>query len=380
MGLRETVVGDFLSECLIVEPSELVSKAIGLMKSSNSYEVFAQIGNRVGTVTIRDILRVKNPANTKVETILNFIPGLSPEMGLFKAARLMADYRLRALPVIRNNEVIGKIDVKSIVNEVKNSALGRIRVSKIMSPSPITLSTGEKVSKARGIMLRRRIDHLPIIGGGKVSGLITSSHIVFSLITSVGSEKYRSGVPDTFSPLSQPVEAIMMRAPLKFDPQTSIRDVAERMLAENSSCSLVTINEELQGIVTYRDFAKIISAEEPKNIFPIYIIGLPEDPFEAEATKIKFTRLISSISRFLPPIIEARSIIKASSLSKQRKRYEVKVTLVTAEGTYNYSSSGWDLPLIYDEIVSSMKKMIATKKRISRKGRGQQPEETNLWQ
>ncbi|MEM2029118.1 MAG: CBS domain-containing protein [Candidatus Bathyarchaeia archaeon] len=380
MSLKEKIVGNFISECLIVEPSAPVSKAIGLMKVSDSYEVFAHVGNKVGTVTIRDILRVKNPATTKIETIMSFIPSLPPNEGLLKAARLMADYRLRALPIIQNNEVMGKIDIRSIVNEVKNSALGKIRVSKIMSPSPITLSAGEKVSKARGIMLRRRIDHLPVIEGGKVSGVVTSSHIVFSLMTDVGSEKYSSGVPDMLSPLSQPVEAIMMRTPLKFEPQVPIKDVAESMLMQRLSYSLVTIDEELQGIVTYRDFAKLISAEESKTEFPVYIVGLPNDPFEAEAAKIKFIRLINGVSRFLPPIMEARSIIKASSLSGQRKRYEVKVTIITAGGTYNYSSSGWDLPLIYDEIVSSIKKTVATKKRVGKRGRGQQPTETNLWQ
>jgi len=380
LGLREKIVGDFLSECLMIEPSAPVSRAIGLMKSSNSYEVFAQIGNRIGILTIRDILRVKTPSTTKVESALNFIPSLSPDTGLLKAAKLMADYRLRALPIVRNNEVIGKVDIRSIVGEIKNSALGEIRVSKIMSPSPITLSVGEKVSKARGIMLRRRIDHLPVIEGGRVSGVVTSSQIVFSLITDFGGEKYVSGMPSKISPLSQPVEAIMMRSPLKFEPQTPIKDVAESMLTQHSSYSLIAINEELQGIVTYRDFAKLISAEEPKASFPIYIVGLPEDPFEAEAAKIKFTRLINSVSRFLPPIIEARSIIKASSSGGRRKRYEVKVTIVTARGTYSYSSSGWDLPSIYDEIVSSMKKVMVMEKRSGGKSRGQQPTETNLWQ
>lgn len=368
---KDRLIGDLVSECIVVAPSTPVSKAIGLMKDRNFYEVFAWVGDKIGTATIRDTLRVRNPANMKIESLLNFIPKLSVNTGLFQAARLMADYRLRALPIVEGGDIVGKIDIKNIVNEVKNSGLGSIRASKIMSSSPITVLIGEKVSKAREIMLRRRIDHLPVIKGRRVAGIVTSGHIAFNLITDLGDDKYRFGVPDLIDPLDYPVEAIMSRSLLEFDPQAQIKDVAESMLAQDSSYSLITIGEELQGIITYRDFAKLISTEEAKINFPVYIIGLPDDPFEAEAAKIKFIRLVEGINRFLPSIIEARSAIKSSSFDRQRRRYEVSVNIRTDRDAYNYSSEGWDLPSIYDDIANAMKKMITAKRRIRKRKRGQ---------
>ena len=364
------MVKNFLSECIVVEPSTPISKAIGLMKENNSYEVFAWIGDKIGTVTVRDILRVKSPASMKVESFLNFVPKLSVNAELLQAAKMMADYRLRALPIVHKNRVIGKVDIKSIVSEVKNSALGNIRVSKIMSPSPITISIKEKISKAREIMLRRKVDHLPVVKFKRVGGIITSTQIVFSLMADLGSDKYMAGVPDTFNPLDYPVEAIMSDSPLECSPQTSIRMVAENMLNQNSSYSLVTLGEEIQGIVTYRDFAKLISLKETKINVPIYMIGLPDDPFEAEAAKIKFIRLIEGISKLLPSIIEARSTVKSSSLDKRRRRYEVNVNIRTARKMINYSSNGWDLPSIYDEIANAIRKIVTAEKRIRRKRRG----------
>ena len=369
---KDKSVGDFLSDCIVVEPSTPVSKAIGLMRERNSYEVFAWVGSKVGTATIRDILKAKNPISMKIESLLNFVPKLSLGTRLLDAARTMADYRLRALPIIQDNTIIGKIDVRAIVSEVKDSALGNIRASKIMSSSPVTISPSESVSKAREIMLRKRIDHLPVEKGRRVGGILTSAHIAFNLITDFGGDKYVTGVPSTISPLDYPVEAIMSRHPLECEPHTPIRDVAERMLAEDLSYSLVTVGEELHGIITYRDFAKLISAEEAKNSIPVYIIGLPDDPFEAEAAKIKFIRLVNGLSKFLPPILEARSAIKSSSVEGQRRRYEVNVNIRTTKENFIYSTSGWELPTIYDEIANAIKKMATSKKRVKR-SRSRQP-------
>jgi len=365
---KDMLVKDFMSEGLIVEPSIPISKVIGLMREKDVYEVFAWIGNKVGTATVRDILRAKNPVNMKVENLLSFVPKLSLNTRLFEAARIMADYRLRALPIIQDNTIIGKIDIRAIVGKIKEGVLGSVKASKIMTPSPVTIAPNEKVSKAREIMLRRKIDHLPIEKDRKVCGILTSENIVFNLITNHSSDKYTAGVPDTFKLLDFPAEAIMESHPLECEPHTPIKDVAERMLSENRSYSLVTLGEELHGIITYRDFTKLILAKEETSI-PVYIIGLPDDPFEAEAAKTKFTRLINSLGRFLPSILEARSTIKTSSMEGQRRRYEVNVSIRTAKEIFTYTTSGWDLPTLYDEVADAIKRMATSKKKVKR-GRG----------
>jgi CBS domain-containing protein len=365
----ELLVERFISEGIVVDPFMPISKAAGLMRERNAYEVFTCIGDKIGTVTVRDILKVKNLAGIKVESLLNFVPKIPADANLLQAAKIMSEYRLRSLPVVKKNEVIGKIDIKAIVSNVKDSALGKIRASKIMTPTPTTISVGEKSSKAREMMLRRKFDHLPVIKDKRLVGIITSTQIVFNLMMDLGSEKYKMGVPSTINPFDYPVESVMSTHTLRCYPQSSIGEIAKNMLEQDSSYCLVTIDDEVHGIITYRDFASLISAERDGIEVPIYMIGLPEDPFEAEAAKIKFIRLINSLSRFLPPIIEAKSIIKSSSPNKQRRRYEVTVSIRTSRKLYNYSSEGWDLPIIYDEISKAIKKMVIVKKEVKRKRR-----------
>jgi len=275
----ELTVEKFISEGIIVDPFMPISKAVGLMRERNAYEVFTYIGDKVGTVTVRDILRVKNLAGIKVESLLNFIPKISADTNLLQAAKIMSEYRLRSLPIVKKNEIIGKIDIKAIVSNVKDSALGKIGASKIMTPTPTTISVGEKSSKAREIILRRKFDHLPVVKDKRLVGIITSTHIVFNLMADLGSEKYKMGVPSIINPFDYPVEAVMSTHTLRCYPQSPIREVAKNMLEQDSSYCLVTVDDEIHGIITYRDFASLISAERDRIEAPIYMIGLPEDPF-----------------------------------------------------------------------------------------------------
>ncbi|MEM1515612.1 MAG: CBS domain-containing protein [Candidatus Bathyarchaeia archaeon] len=305
----------------------------------------------------------------KIENLLSFVPKILPNTRLFEVARIMADYRLRALQVVQNNTIIGKIDVKALVNKIKNSVLGNVKVSKIMIPQPITVTPSEKISKAREIMLKKRIDHLPVEKNRKICGILTSEQIVFNFITDYGGDRYVAGVPDTLKLLNYPVEAIMETHPLECEPQTPIRNVADKMLAENRSYTPVTLGEELHGIITYRDFTKLIVTKEEANV-SVYIVGLPDNPFETEAAKTKFIRLVNILSKFLPSILETRSVIKTSYVEGQKRRYEVNVDIRTARKNFNYTTGGWDLPTLYDEITTAIKRMATSKKRDVKRGKG----------
>jgi ribosome-associated translation inhibitor RaiA len=104
---------------------------------------------------------------------------------------------------------------------------------------------------------------------------------------------------------------------------------------------------------------------------PISIAGLPDDPFEAEAAKVKFQTVVKRLSRSLPNLLEARSIIKTSKKAGQRRRYEVEVELITPGKTTSFSASGWDLAGAYDEISDKMKRVTTQKRGKRREGRSE---------
>src|SRR4030042_465514 len=97
-SLRASRVESFESKPLVASPSSSVSEIIGILQSNEAYEAFIEEGNKTGIVTMRDILKAPNISNMKASSIMTPIAKLSPNETLGKAARLMRDYRLRALP------------------------------------------------------------------------------------------------------------------------------------------------------------------------------------------------------------------------------------------------------------------------------------------
>jgi hypothetical protein len=128
---------------------------------------------------------------------------------------------------------------------------------------------------------------------------------------------------------------------------------------------LVTQWEELQGIATYRDFITLLAGVETEPEVPVFIVGLPAEPFEAEAAKAKFKRIVNQLQRVFPDILEARSVIKSkfTKPGKERGRYEVTVQIRTAKNSYTYSEEGWELPLVYDVITNRLKRLMTQRHR-----------------
>jgi len=140
-----------------------------------------------------------------------------------------------------------------------------------------------------------------------------------------------------------------------------------RMIENGATYHVVGLWHEIQGIVTFRDFILFLAEPEEPDI-PAYIIGLPDDPFEAQLAKMKFMRNARALRRASPKIEEIHSTIRRRDVSGGRCRYEVNVSVRSAGKTYVYSMEGWDLPSIFDSITDKMKRAL-TKKQIKRRRR-----------
>jgi hypothetical protein len=142
-------------------------------------------------------------------------------------------------------------------------------------------------------------------------------------------------------------------------------EALERMLKLNKTYALITVLDEAQEIVTPRDFVKLIAEPEPEQEIPVYIIGLPDDPFEAEVAKSKFLKVVGTLKKAFPEIEEARSVIKISESikGKERRRYEVDVAIKMPKDIVTYTHKGWELPDIYDELANRLKRPLSQKRR-----------------
>lgn len=365
---RNQPVDSFLSGLVESRPADSLTKIVGLLRERGVYEVFVPEGTRCGMISARDLLKITNIEGTKTTALTSYVLVLSKESTIGEVARVMSDYRIRALPISDGRKIIGQVNCVNILQRLKGKIGGDMRITSIATKNPITIESLAPITKAKDLMIRKRIDHLPIKRGARLEGLITSLEIV-SHITPLERIGSKSMKPEIRGIMDAPVSEAMETNVLTCSAETTAESALDLMLSSAKTYVLVTQWEELQGIVTHRDFMTLLAQPEPESEVPIFMVGLPDDPFESEATKVKFKRTINQLHRVFPDILEARSVIKAkfSKPGRERGRYEVSVQIRTSRDSFTYSEEGWELPAIYDVITDRVKRLLTQKQKPQRR-------------
>jgi len=205
-------------------------------------------------------------------------------------------------------------------------------------------------------MVRKKFDQLPVTKMGALHGIVTSDEIVFNLLPTVDTNQKgnrRTGRQDEvlgiFAKRDVPTNEI----------SDSLRDVYQNMAKSGSNYSLIMATDEIQGIVTYRDFLTVLARKALVSSIPLYMVGLPEDPFEAETARRKFLGAIELLRRSTPDIEEARATIKMGETKSPKKKYQVKVFLVYPRSHYSYSIFSYELADAFDKVSDWVKELIA---------------------
>jgi CBS domain-containing protein len=362
--LRNEPVDSLLSNAVQLPSDTSLARVIGLLRERGVYEVFLPEDGRCGMVSALDVLRAAKVEATKAIVLMSHVPIVNKQSSVGEVARMMTEYRIRAVPVSDGRKIIGQVNSADLLSRLKGRIGSDTRVTSIAASTPVTVECDASCAKARDLMLRKRIDHLPAIAQGRLEGIITSHDIVSHIVPSerLGSKSMKPEVRGIFD---FRVRDAMESPPLTCSPDTTVEKALDLILNSDRTYILVTQWEELQGIATYRDFITLLAGVETEPEVPVFIVGLPDEPFEAEATKAKFRRIVNQLQRVFPDILEARSVIKSkfTKPGKERGRYEVTVQIRTAKNSYTYSEEGWELPLVYDVITNRLKRLMTQRHR-----------------
>ena len=103
---------------------------------------------------------------------------------VFDAIKLMADYGIGSLLVMRGQALKGIVTERDYARKVilKGRAAETTLVSEIMSVELITATPEQTVNKCMTLMTEKRIRHLPILAHDKVVGLISIGDLVQAII------------------------------------------------------------------------------------------------------------------------------------------------------------------------------------------------------
>jgi len=107
-----------------------------------------------------------------------------------EAVALLAEKRIGALPVLKDGAIAGIFSERDVVYRL--AAVGPAMldgpVGNVMTAPAITVDPATDVLEALGLMTRRRIRHLPVVGDGTMIGFVSIGDLVKYRIERIESE------------------------------------------------------------------------------------------------------------------------------------------------------------------------------------------------
>jgi len=147
-----------------------------------------------------------------------------------KVLNLFKKYGISAVPVVKNDEVVGIVTRKDILRKIDEDQLALL-----MTPNPVTVQHDESLRKIVDIFVNTRFKRLPVVDGKKLVGIITVRDVV-KLIAEKNIDK---SVKDYITPSAVCVWE-----------ETPLNVVGEIMRVSNTDfCIVLNSNSEISGLI-----------------------------------------------------------------------------------------------------------------------------------
>ena len=109
---------------------------------------------------------------------------VSPDATVFEAIQLMAEKNIGALPVVSGVQLLGVVSERDYTRKValKGKSSKDTKVREILA-TPITATPSHTVEECMKLMTTNRVRHLPVLDGDKLVGLVSIGDLVNWIIS-----------------------------------------------------------------------------------------------------------------------------------------------------------------------------------------------------
>ena len=225
--------------------------------------VLDEKGKYVGIVTRRSILRSRlDFTATKVRSLMQVAPQVSPDMSLAALAKLMIGSGLRQLPLFDKGKLLGFVTDEDVIHAAVTNGWGKSDVEKVMTRAPHTLESNRSVGAVLGLMREYGVSHVPVMEGGKLVGMVSIDDILENIYWPQRRQTLGDIVGEKIETVGIAVKGIMASPVITVDPKMSLQKAEQQMHEHDVDCLPVVSGERLVGVVTKLDFLEPISQLE----------------------------------------------------------------------------------------------------------------------
>jgi len=349
----------------VFTPEDQASKVLGVLKKSGRYEAAVKSSKTVGLITVRDLLAVDQPEQTKVDKLWRATGTANPYSSVFEVVQKLIDNSIRALPVVEDDQVTGIISQMDILMALSDSPeLEGYQVRDMVKNPVWSLESEDSISNARRIMLNKGISHIPVTKNGKLEGMITASMIVHTFINPAGRATTGGRGGGHVQRFPGKISGFMESNPVTIGPDGNLLEALRMMIDKDESACIIVDNEKkIIGILTPRELLSPLLGLQIEEGLPVYIMGLTdEDFFEKAIAEEKVRRIVNKGLKFRPDITEVSVRIKKGKSQGNRIRYEVIGRALSPDGQINATANGWGLLAVFDELCGALGKAISRTK------------------
>ena len=173
-----------------------------------------------------------------------------------EAIESMKTQNLGGLPVVDDEKHVRAIITERDIANMFADRISGVTVAQLMSKKVVTALLKTTIFEAEKTMIRQGFRRLPIISEGKLVGIVTAMDIIRFFGSGKVFKYLKSGT--IIQVLNTPAFEIATKELATIKPNADVGQAAKIMQMKNIGALPVVRNEKLVGIITERDFFKII--------------------------------------------------------------------------------------------------------------------------
>jgi CBS domain-containing protein len=184
-------------------------------------------------------------------------PAVEKAATIARAIELMKQHGVGGLPVVDNmKRVVAIVTERDLLSIFEGKARG-IKVAALMTEKVVTADSETTIIEAERQMVEKSFRRLPLVSQGKLVGIVTAMDIVRFFGSGEVFQHLRSGTIDQV--LQTPALHTGTKVLITISPDANVDEAARTMKERKVGALLVVDNEKLVGILTERDFFKLVS-------------------------------------------------------------------------------------------------------------------------